>query len=90
MSNKLLTLWRYLRTPKKFKSRAQIEKWQRKRVAKHIKFVRKNSVFYANHWQGLGDEDWQKFPLVNKASMMDNLENLLTIDLDLEEAFSVA
>lgn len=90
MSNKLLTLWRYLRTPKKFKSRAQIEKWQKKRVAKHIKFVRKNSVFYANHWQGLDDGDWQKFPLVNKALMMDNLENLLTIDLDLEEAYRIA
>ena len=80
MSNKLLTLWRYMRTPKKFKSRSQIELWQKKRVAKHINFVRNNSVFYANHWQGISDEDWRKFPLVNKASMMDNLENLLTID----------
>ena len=90
MSNKLLTLWRYLRTPKKFKSRAHIERWQKRRIAKHIKFVRNNSVFYANHWHGIADDDWRKFPLVNKTLMMDNLENLLTRDLDLKKAYRIA
>ena len=90
MSKKLLTLWRYLRTPKKFKSRAQIEKWQKKRITKHVKFVRSNSKFYANHWHGIEDDNWQDFPLLNKALMMDNLGDLLTRDIDLNAAFDVA
>ena len=90
MSKKLLTLWRYLRTPKKFKSRAQIEKWQKKRITKHVKFVRSNSKFYANHWHGIEDDNWQDFPLLNKALMMDNLGDLLTRKIDLNAAFDVA
>lgn len=90
MSNKLLTLWRYYRTPKKFSSRAEIEKWQKKRIAKQIKFVRRKSKFYASHWQGISDKEWQQFPLTNKSLMMNNLEDLLTTDLDLKAAFKVA
>jgi len=90
MSQKLLTLWRYLRTPKKFKSRYQIERWQKKRIVKHVKYIRNNSKFYANHWRGIKDEDWQQFPLLDKATMMKNLADLLTRDIDLSEAFDVA
>ena len=75
--SKLTTLWTYLTTPKVFKSRKAIEKIQRKGMAKHVKMVRQNSPFFARHWAGMADEDWREFPLVNKAIMMEHLQDYI-------------
>ena len=88
--SKLRTLYRYLMTPKKFHSRQRIEKIQRKAIKRHIKFVRKNSPFYARHWEGLSDEEWSKFPIIDKSIMMDNLGDLLTVRLDVNYAKQLA
>jgi putative adenylate-forming enzyme len=88
--SKLTTLFRYFLTPKKFKSRKQIEKIQRIGMKKHAKFVRKNSPFYARYWDGFTDEQWAKFPLINKSIMMDNLGDLLTVRLDINKAKNLA
>ena len=88
--SKLSTLFRYFFTPKKFKSRERIEKIQSKAMRKQAKFVRKNSPFYARHWDGLTDEQWSEFPLIDKSIMMENLENLLTVRLDIDKARSLA
>ena len=84
--SKLTTLFRYIFTPKKFHSRKKIEKIQKRGMKKQIKFVRKNSPFFARHWKGLPDDEWSKFPLIDKSIMMDNLSDLLTVRLDVEEA----
>ena len=84
--SKLTTLFRYIFTPKKFHSRKKIEKIQNRGMKKQIKFVRKNSPFFARHWKGLPDNEWSKFPLIDKSIMMDNLSDLLTVRLDVEEA----
>ena len=84
--SKLSTLFRYIFTPKKFHSRKKIEKIQNRGMKKQIKFVRKNSPFFARHWKGLPDNEWYKFPLIDKSIMMDNLSDLLTVRLDVEEA----
>ena len=88
--SKLSTLFRYFFTPKKFKSRKQIERIQNKGMAKQAKFVRKNSQFYARHWNGLRDEQWSEFPLIDKSIMMENLGDLLTVRLDIDEAKNLA
>ena len=88
--SKLTTLWTYLTTPKVYTSRKAIEKIQRKGMAKHVKRVRKNSPFFARHWAGLADEDWRKFPLVNKAIMMEHLQDYITADIDVESARAMA
>ena len=88
--SKLTTLWTYLTTPKVFKSRRAIEKIQRKGMAEHVKMVRKNSPFFARHWAGLADEDWREFPLVNKAIMMEHLQDYITADIDVESARAMA
>lgn len=84
------TLWSYLRTPNKFHSRRQIEKVQRKGLVKHLKFVRSNSRFYRKHWEGVSDSDWKKFPIIDKEIMMNNLQDLLTVELDVERAKEIA
>lgn len=88
--SKLRTIARYLMTPKKFKSRKQIEKVQHAGMKKHVKFIRKNSPFYARHWDGLTDEQWSKFPLIDKTIMMENLGDLLTVRLDVAQATKLA
>lgn len=59
-------------------------------MRKHTKFVRKNSPFYARHWKGLKDEQWDEFPLIDKSIMMEHLEDLLTVRLDVDKARSLA
>ena len=88
--SKFTTLWTYLTTPKVYTSRKAIEKIQRKGMAKHVKMVRKNSPFFARHWAGLADEDWREFPLVNKAIMMEHLQDYITADIDVESARAMA
>ena len=88
--SKISTLWTYFTTPKRFTSRKAIEKIQKKGMAKHVRMVRKKSPFFARHWAGLADEDWRAFPLVNKALMMDNLQDYITADIDVESARAMA
>ena len=88
--SKLRTIARYVMTPKKFKSRRQIEKVQHAGMKKHVKFIRKNSLFYARHWDGLSDDQWAEFPLIDKSVMMENLGDLLTVRLDVEQATKLA
>ncbi len=88
--NKLRTLFRYLMTPKKYPSRKRIESIQRKAIKHHIRFVRKNSPFYAKHWKGLSDEEWQSFPMIDKSIMMENLADLLTVRIDISHAKQLA
>ena len=88
--SKLRTIARYVMTPKKFKSRRQIEKVQHAGMKKHVQFIRKNSPFYARHWDGLSDDQWAEFPLIDKSVMMENLGDLLTVRLDVEQATKLA
>jgi putative adenylate-forming enzyme len=88
--SKLRTIARYVMTPKKFKSRRKIEKVQHAGMKKHVKFIRKNSPFYARHWDGLSDDQWAEFPLIDKSVMMENLGDLLTVRLDVEQATKLA
>ena len=88
--SKLRTIARYVMTPNKFKSRRHIEKVQHAGMKKHVKFIRKNSPFYARHWNGLSDDQWAEFPLIDKSVMMENLGDLLTVRLDVEQATKLA
>ena len=88
--SKLTTLLRYLNTPKRYSSRKKIAKIQNKAVQKHVKFVRQNSKFYRELWQGYTDEEWRNFPIIDKAMMMENLQDLITVDLDITNARDLA
>ncbi len=90
MMGKLTTLWTFFSTPRKFKSRAKIKKIQEKGMAKQVKMVRRKSKFFAEHWNGIADEDWREFPLVNKEMMMENLQEYLTEKIDVKSAIKMA
>jgi len=88
--SKLTTLLRYLDTPRRYSSSKKIAKIQNKAVLKHVKFVRQNSKFYRDLWQGYTDEEWREFPIIDKAVMMENLQELITVDLDISLAKELA
>ena len=88
--SKLLTLWTYFKTPNKIKSRDKLLKKQEKSMLKHVKKIRSNSRFFQELWKDYSDYDWREFPIVDKATMMSNLQDYLTVDLDVEYAKNMA
>ena len=59
-------------------------------MLKHVKKIRRNSTFFQEHWKDYSDDDWRKFPILDKATMMSNLQEYLTVDLDVEYAKNMA
>lgn len=86
----LRTLHAYLTTPRIFRSRAQVERWQRRRLKRHMAFVRRHSTFYREHWEDISGADWRRFPTIDKAVMMENLQELLTVPLEVDAARALA
>lgn len=73
-----------------FSNRAQLEKWQEKKVKKHLQWVQKNSSFYHELWKEKTLDHWREFPIIDKLSMMEHFDTLNTASITKKEAFSVA
>ncbi len=93
MALKFVFLVSYFRTlflARRFRTRAQLEAWQEKKVRAHVKWTRRNSSFYARLWSGLSVEEWRQFPRIEKADMMQNFTTLNTVGIHRDEAFALA
>jgi putative adenylate-forming enzyme len=79
---KLKILFYYLLTlyGRRFSSRASLQKFQDRKIKKHLSWVRKHSRFY---------RDW-KGGVIDKKIMMDRFTDLNTVGIDRDEAFRVA
>jgi len=78
---------RYFR---RWRDRKQFERWQERRIIRHLDYIRTRSSFYRTLWGEKEAHDWRSFPLINKKIMMDNFDTLNTVGVKKEEAFSVA
>lgn len=74
----------------KFKSRQSLEKWQDKKVKQHIKQTVSKSKFYRDYYKNHDINQWKKLPTINKKIMMNNFDDLNTVNIKKEEAFEVA
>ncbi len=85
-------LWHYLITKygRQFSNREQLLRWQNNQVIKLLKKTLPKSQFYRHHYQGLDIKNWQQFPIINKALMMANFDNLNTVGIRKKEAFGLA
>lgn len=91
MKETLYILLHYLKAKHlKFTSRVKLEQWQEKRIQKHIKWVRRNSVFYRDYYEGKETSEWREFPMIHKQIMMDHFDQLNTVGVTKQEAFDVA
>ncbi|MGG2995729.1 F390 synthetase-related protein [Paenibacillus macerans] len=78
------------RRRRKWSSRVRLERWQERRVIRQIRWVRANSAFYREWWNGLEDSAWRSFPLMDKALMMEHFDRLNTAGILKEEALALA
>lgn len=87
MSDKLKIYLNYLRYKyKRFKNRDELVKYQKKRIKKHLEFVTTNSKFYKKY----KNLDLNDFPIINKKIMMENFNDLNTINIEKDEALKFA
>ncbi|KAI7248668.1 hypothetical protein KC345_g11833, partial [Hortaea werneckii] len=81
----ILTKW-----GRRWKNRTALEQWQEKRIRRHVDNVRENSRFYRELWAGIPAAEWRTFPVIEKAQMMGNFDELNTVGITKEQAFAEA
>ncbi|MDQ0232571.1 F390 synthetase-related protein [Metabacillus malikii] len=79
---------------RKFKTKEQLETYQNKKIAKHLKYVVRTSPFYQELYKGYEDEikinNWAKLPVVNKEIMMANFDTFNTVGIKKNKALEFA
>ncbi len=75
---------------RKFKDRRELETWQHQQVMHHLKKIIPRSNFYRELYHGLDWQNWKEFPLIDKQKMMERFDDLNTVGIKKEAAFSLA
>lgn len=71
-----------------FKSRKTLEKYQRKKLEKQYKFVMENSNYFREKYKD--KKSLLDFEVMNKKELMENFDNINTVDIKKEEALQLA
>ena len=90
--DKLLILFFYIRAKyfRRFRSRAQLETWQERKVRSFLSKILPRSPFYRQQFGLLSIDRWREVPVIGKKEMMENLSTLNTRGIDRDHAFSIA
>ncbi|WP_028560243.1 F390 synthetase-related protein [Paenibacillus pinihumi] len=72
------------------RNRAALEKWQERRILRHIAAVRQASPFYGELWANYRDREWRDFPVIDKTVMMEHFDRLNTAGVSREAALEAA
>ncbi|WP_408894510.1 F390 synthetase-related protein [Paenibacillus taichungensis] len=92
MSNTLRIVYHYAlaRGLRKWKTRAQLERWQERQIIRQVERVRKKSPFYREWWGDVDASNWRSFPLIDKTIMMQHFDRLNTVGISKVEAMALA
>ncbi|MGO4530562.1 F390 synthetase-related protein [Paenibacillus sp. 2TAF8] len=92
MSNpiRIVTHYALARVLRRWRTRTQLERWQERRIKRHVERVRAQSPFYQQWWEGLNASDWRQFPQIEKSIMMQHFDTLNTVGISKEEALILA
>ncbi len=74
---------------KKLKNRAELEKYQQKKLALFAKNVLAKSPFYAKYFENK-NFNWHAVPLMSKEQFMSNFDSINTVTITKEDAMKVA
>ena len=77
---------RYL---KKFKTREQLEKYQKKMLVQQMKHIKANSEYFKDI-KADSIEDFKELPLMDKKIMMENFNKLNCVGIDRDKALAIA
>ncbi|WP_433948919.1 hypothetical protein [Paenibacillus taichungensis] len=92
MSSTLRIVYHYVlaRGLRKWKTRAQLERWQERQIIQQVERVRKKSPFYREWWGDVDAANWRSFPLIDKTIMMQHFDRLNTVGISKDEAMDLA
>ncbi|WP_339837155.1 F390 synthetase-related protein [Paenibacillus sp. FSL R7-0272] len=92
MSNPVRIVTHYLlaRGLRRWRTRAQLELWQERRIIRHVERIRAQSPFYQKWWGDLNASEWRQFPQIEKTVMMQYFDTLNTVGITKEEALILA
>lgn len=92
MSNvfRIATHYALARGLRRWSTRAQLERWQERRIIRHVERVRAQSPFYRTWWDGRSASAWRQFPQIDKSTMMQHFDTLNTVGISKEEALILA
>lgn len=80
----VLAYYAYYKYIRHFSNRSQLERWQVKKVRKHLKYVSEHSSLYK------GIKDLASCPVIEKKFMMEHFNTLNTAKIDRDEAMEFA
>ena len=88
----IVILFFYFKTKyfNKFLSRKTLLKWQDKEVQKFLSKILKKSKYYTKKYQNLDIKNWKSFPTIDKKELMENFDDLNTVNITKEQAFKLA
>ena len=91
MFKKIIILYYYFKTKyfSKF-HKGNLRDWQDKKIQKFLKKILPKSKHYSKKYKNLLIKDWRNFPTIDKKEMMENFDNLNTVNISKDEAFEVA
>lgn len=92
MIRKLIVLFNYIifRYLHRFSSEEKLQRWQKIKIKRHLKFIKKHSPYYKKILQNSKTSDLNEFPIINKKTMMDFFNEINTVGISLEEAMDIA
>lgn len=76
--------------PARFRTRAQLEAFQERKVQAHLAWARMHSRDIALRLEHLGTADWRKMEVIDKRTMMARWDDVVTVPVRREEAFEAA
>lgn len=83
-SLKVLKYYLYYRYRRPFADRSSLERYQKKKLRKHLRYVSEHSGFYR------GKVRLEDYPVMDKASMMEHFDELNTVGVRRQEAEAFA
>ena len=81
---KVLLYYLYYKYRRPFKDREALEKWQEKKLKKHLDYVAAHAAFYS------GKREFQDYPIMDKAFLMAHFDTLNTVGIRRAEAEAFA
>ncbi|GGF71237.1 hypothetical protein GCM10010912_15510 [Paenibacillus albidus] len=92
MRSVLLIVYHYFQARRKnrWKNETELAAWQERRIRRHVEKIRRSSAFYRELWSGISASEWRRFPIIEKAVMMDNFTALNTVGITKTQAFATA
>ncbi len=80
----VLKYYLYYKYRPAFSDRKALERWQKKKLKKHLAYVASHCALYR------GKTNWQDYPVIEKSDMMENFDRLNTVGIGRKEAEAFA